>query len=145
MASPSCHFSLVQFVFKGSSWSPPPCVVSPARRQRPGSHSSLRFTLFQTLFSLLTHSVPQASSTAPSDFVLRHWRSDYKRQLRIDTLYPRVATGLLAAGVPGATHVPLDVVRRGPGFSWLSFSFPAHNELWKKGPGDSQWFQPRLK
>lgn len=74
VTSPGLHISLVQFVFRASSTSSPPSwLASPARRQRPNSHSSLLCMPFQcTPFSLLTHSVPQASSTAVSDFVLRH-------------------------------------------------------------------------
>lgn len=56
-----------------------------------------------------------------------------------------VAIELLATGVPRATGVPLNVIRRGTRFIWLSFPFPTRNELGKKGPGDSQWFQPMLK
>lgn len=50
--------------------------------------------------------LPQASSTAPPDLILRHCRSDGKGQF---IHYIQVATGLLATGVPRATDIPLNV------------------------------------
>lgn len=86
--SPALTSPLSEFVFKGSALSSSPSCVAPAAwRQRPSSHPSWLFTLFQPLFSLLRPFLLQASSTAPPDSILRRCRSEGEEQFRTDTTY----------------------------------------------------------
>lgn len=86
-ASP--HFFLVWFVFTGSAPSSSSCAALPAWRQRSSSYPSWLSMLFPPLFSLLSPFLPQASSTALLDFILRHCRSEGKGQF---IYYIHVAT-----------------------------------------------------